>query len=153
MSTSCRGIDPRGHLDYPGRLHHRSRVYVGRTERFPCLPRYSAAALGPGDPDIELAYKFEADAARVGLRLQARSGRSVPGGVAADCVSARLERRAHESVTPEGSRPPLKQASLSSIRLPHANSRACSRRNSPADRGVIPRSRSGASSQVASTVS
>jgi hypothetical protein len=65
MSTSCRGIDPRGHLDYPGRLHHRSRVYVGRTERFPCLPRYSAAALGPGDPDIELAYKFEADAARV----------------------------------------------------------------------------------------
>jgi hypothetical protein len=89
----------------------------------------------------------------LGLRLQARSGRSVPGGVAADCVSARLERRAHEWVTPEGSRSPLTQASLSSIRLPHANSRACSRRNSLADRGVIPRSRSGASSQVASTVS
>src|SRR5699024_5969740 len=54
---------------------------------FPYLPRHSAAALGPGERDIELAYKFEADAAiegPLGLQLQTQSGRSVPGTIAVD---------------------------------------------------------------------
>lgn len=70
-----------------GKTTFSDAVYLGHPERFPYLPRHSAAALGPGDRDIELAYKFESDAAKegpLGLQLQAQSGRSVPGTVAAD---------------------------------------------------------------------
>ncbi|WP_162958816.1 ATP-dependent nuclease [Nocardia yunnanensis] len=70
-----------------GKTTFSDAVYLGHPERFPYLPRHSAAALGPGDRDIELEYKFEADAAKegpLGLQLQAQSGRSVPGTVAAD---------------------------------------------------------------------
>ncbi len=59
------------------------------TKNLGCLPRHSAAALGPGDRDIELTYRFEADSSKegpLGLQLQAQSGRSVPGTVAADWV-------------------------------------------------------------------
>ncbi|WP_405180037.1 ATP-dependent nuclease [Nocardia sp. NBC_01377] len=69
-----------------GKTTFSDAVYLGHPERFPYLPRHSAAALGPGDRDVELAYKFEADAAKegpLGLQLQAQSGRSAPGTVAA----------------------------------------------------------------------
>lgn len=70
-----------------GKTTFSDAVYLGHQEKFPYLPRYSAAALGPGDRDIEVEYKFEADVANegpLGVQLQAQSGRSVPGTVAAD---------------------------------------------------------------------
>lgn len=95
----------RGSVDYPlevnlpgrfsviagpnggGKTTFSDAVYLGHQEKFPYLPRHSAAALGPGDRDIEVAYKFETDVARegpLGLQLQAQSGRSAPGTIAAD---------------------------------------------------------------------
>lgn len=83
-----------------GKTTFSDAVYLGHPKRFPYLPRHSAAALGPGDRDIELAYKFEADPAKegpLGLQLQAQSGRSVPGTVAADW--ARTLHRSMGSIT------------------------------------------------------
>lgn len=70
-----------------GKTTFSDAVYLGHPEKFPYLPRHPAAALGSGDRDIELEYKFESDAAHegpLGLQLQAQSGRSVPGTVAAE---------------------------------------------------------------------
>lgn len=70
-----------------GKTTFSDAVYLGHQEKFPYLPRHSAAALGPGDRDIEVEYKFEADAAAegpLGSQLQAQSGRSAPGTVAAE---------------------------------------------------------------------
>jgi putative ATP-dependent endonuclease of OLD family len=61
-------------------------IYLGHGQRFPRLPRQSAAALGPADRDLEVVYSFEANAAEegpLGRRLQAHSGRSAPGTEAA----------------------------------------------------------------------
>jgi putative ATP-dependent endonuclease of OLD family len=95
----------RGSVDYPlevslpgrftviaganggGKTTFSDAVYLAHTERFPYLPRHSAAALGTGDRDIELAYTFErhaADEGPLGRQLQDQSGRSVPGTVAAE---------------------------------------------------------------------
>ena len=49
-----------------GKTTFSDAVYLGHPQRFPHLPRHSAAALGPGDRDIEVAYRFEADAAKEG---------------------------------------------------------------------------------------
>lgn len=57
-------------------------IYLGHNKRFPQLPRHPAAALGPGDRDIEVQYRFESDVADegpLGQQLQAQSGRSAPG--------------------------------------------------------------------------
>lgn len=70
-----------------GKTTFSDAVYLAHTERFPYLPRHSAAALGTGDRDIELEYKFEghaADEGPLGKQLQDQSGRSVPGTVAAE---------------------------------------------------------------------
>lgn len=70
-----------------GKTTFSDAVYLGHPEKFPYLPRHSASALGPGDRDIEMEYKFEADATRegpLGKQLQAQSGRSVPGTIAAE---------------------------------------------------------------------
>ncbi|NKV32807.1 AAA family ATPase [Rhodococcus hoagii] len=70
-----------------GKTTFSDAVYLGHSERFPYLPRHSAAALGSGERDIELAYRFEAEAAKegpLGRQLQSQSGRSAPGTVAAD---------------------------------------------------------------------
>lgn len=83
-----------------GKTTFSDAVYLGHPQRFPHLPRHSAAALGPGDRDIEVAYRFEADAAKegpLGLQLQLQSGRSVPGTVAADW--ARTLHRSMGSIT------------------------------------------------------
>lgn len=69
-----------------GKTTFSDAVYLGHSERFPYLPRHSAAALGSGERDIELTYKFEAEAAKegpLGRQLQSQSGRSAPGTVAA----------------------------------------------------------------------
>lgn len=61
-------------------------LYLGHSQRFPQLPRISAAALGPADRDLEIEYSFEAsahDEGPLGRQLQAQSGRSAPGTVAA----------------------------------------------------------------------
>lgn len=61
-------------------------IYLSHAKRFPHLPRHSAAALGAGDRDIEVEYRFEGDAAAegpLGRQLQAQGGRSAPGTVAA----------------------------------------------------------------------
>lgn len=83
-----------------GKTTFSDAVYLGHHERFPSLPRHSAAALGPRDRDIELAYRFEADVAKegpLGIQLQAQSGRSVPGTVAAEW--ARTLHRSMGSIT------------------------------------------------------
>ncbi len=70
-----------------GKTTFSDAVYLGHQERFPFLPRHSAAALGTGDRDIEVEYMFEADVVGegpLGLQLQAQSGRSAPGTVAAE---------------------------------------------------------------------
>ena len=70
-----------------GKTTFSDAVYLGHQEKFPYLPRHSAAALGPGDRDIEIEYNFEVDVAKegpLGLQLQAQSGRSAPGTVAAN---------------------------------------------------------------------
>lgn len=64
-----------------GETTFRGAVYLAHTERFPSLLRHSAEALGTGDRDIELEYKFEGhavDEGPLGKRLQDQSGRSVP---------------------------------------------------------------------------
>ena len=83
-----------------GKTTFSDAVYLGHPERFPFLPRHSAAALGPRDRDIELAYRFEADVAKegpLGIQLQAQSGRSAPGTVAAEW--ARTLHRSMGSIT------------------------------------------------------
>lgn len=70
-----------------GKTTFSDAVYLAHPERFPYLPRHSAAALGTGDRDLELVYRFEADAADegpLGNQLQNQGGRSVPGTVAAE---------------------------------------------------------------------
>lgn len=70
-----------------GKTTFSDAVYLAHTERFPYLPRHSAAALGTGDRDIEVEYKFERHAAAegpLGKQLQDQSGRLVPGTVAAE---------------------------------------------------------------------
>lgn len=54
--------------------------------RFPQLPRYSAAALGTGDRDVEVEYRFSAnlgDEGPLGRQVQAQSGHTSLGGLAA----------------------------------------------------------------------
>lgn len=78
-------------------------VYLGHPERFPYLPRHSAAALGSGDRDIELEYRFEAEGepeGPLGEQLQAQSGRSESGTVA-----ARWARTLHRSLGSIKTRP------------------------------------------------
>jgi putative ATP-dependent endonuclease of OLD family len=61
-------------------------IYLGHSARFPQLPRQPADALGAGDRDIEVQYRFAAvgDAeGPLGLQLQALSGHVAPGTVAA----------------------------------------------------------------------
>lgn len=61
-------------------------IYLAHAKRFPHLPRLPAAALGSGDRDIEVEYRFDSDATRegpLGRQLQAQGGRSAPGTVAA----------------------------------------------------------------------
>ncbi|MGX5692485.1 ATP-dependent nuclease [Dermacoccus abyssi] len=70
-----------------GKTTFSDAVYLGHQERFPYLPRHSAAALGPGDRDVEVEYRFDADVADegpLGAQLQAQSGRSAPGTIAAE---------------------------------------------------------------------
>lgn len=57
-------------------------IYLSHGKRFPHLPRHSAAALGTGDRDIEVEYRFDDDAASegpLGRELQAQSGRNAAG--------------------------------------------------------------------------
>lgn len=59
---------------------------LGHSKRFPQQPRLSAAALGAGDRELEVEYSFAATGETegpLGRQLQAQSGRSVPGSVAA----------------------------------------------------------------------
>lgn len=61
-------------------------LYLGHGQRFPLLPRHSAAALGPGEREIEVQYRFDAEADKegpLGQQLRAISGLSAPGGEAA----------------------------------------------------------------------
>lgn len=61
-------------------------IYLSHGKHFPHLPRHSAAALGAGDRDIEVEYRFENDVATegpLGRQLQAQGGRIAPGTVAA----------------------------------------------------------------------
>ncbi|WP_082097212.1 ATP-dependent nuclease [Demequina silvatica] len=61
-------------------------IYLGHAKRFPLLPRHSASALGSGDRDLQIEYKFALDTAGegpLGRQLQAQSGREAPGTVAA----------------------------------------------------------------------
>lgn len=62
-------------------------IYLSHAKRFPHLPRHSAAALGAGDRDIEVEYRFDTDLAAegpLGRQLQAQAGRTAPGTVAAE---------------------------------------------------------------------
>lgn len=62
-------------------------IYLSHGKRFPHLPRHSAAALGPGDRDIEVEYRYDDDVATegpLGRQLQAQGGRTAPGTVAAE---------------------------------------------------------------------
>lgn len=62
-------------------------IYLSHVKHFPHLPRHSAAALGAGDRDIEIEYRFDADVATegpLGRQLQAQAGRTAPGTVAAE---------------------------------------------------------------------
>ncbi|MDE1671754.1 ATP-dependent nuclease [Nocardia gipuzkoensis] len=62
-------------------------VYLSHAKRFPQLPRSSAAALGSGDRDIEVEYRFDDDLFRegpLGRQLQAQGGRNAPGTIAAE---------------------------------------------------------------------
>ena len=62
-------------------------IYLGHGKRFPHLPRHSAAALGTGDRDIEVEYRFERDTSPegpLGQQIQAQGGRIAPGTVAAE---------------------------------------------------------------------
>lgn len=62
-------------------------IYLSHGKRFPHLPRHSAAALGMGDRDIEVAYRFEDEPDKegpLGQQLQAQGGRLAPGTVAAE---------------------------------------------------------------------
>ena len=86
----------RGSVDYPlevtlpgrftviaganggGKTTFSDAVYLGHPERFPYLPRHSAAALGAGDRDIEVEYKFEADVADEGPLGLAAAGSERP---------------------------------------------------------------------------
>lgn len=61
-------------------------ISLGHSKRFPQQPRLSAAALGAGDRELEVEYSFAATGEAegpLGRQLQAQSGRSVPGTVAA----------------------------------------------------------------------
>ena len=61
-------------------------IYLGHSARFPQLPRQPADALGAGDRDIEVEYRFAATGTvegPLGLQLQAQSGHAAPGTVAA----------------------------------------------------------------------
>ncbi len=61
-------------------------IYLAHSTRFPQLPRFPAAALGNGDRDVEVEYAFALQGAEegpLGRQLQAQSGRSAPGTVAA----------------------------------------------------------------------
>ncbi len=61
-------------------------ISLGHSKRFPQQPRLSAAALGAGDRELEIEYSFAATGETegpLGRQLQAQSGRSVPGTVAA----------------------------------------------------------------------
>lgn len=62
-------------------------IYLSHSQRFPHLPRQSASALGAGDRDIEVAYRFETEADKegpLGQQLQAQAGRAAPGTIAAE---------------------------------------------------------------------
>ncbi|MBC2644774.1 MULTISPECIES: ATP-dependent endonuclease [unclassified Rhodococcus (in: high G+C Gram-positive bacteria)] len=62
-------------------------IYLAHSKRFPHLPRYSAAALGSGDRDIEVEYRFDSDSTRegpLGRQLQDQAGRCSPGTIAAE---------------------------------------------------------------------
>ncbi|MBT0993155.1 AAA family ATPase [Cellulomonas sp. DKR-3] len=61
-------------------------IYLGHRQKFPHLPRLSAAALGAGERDIEVEYSFAGPGAAegpLGRQLQTQSGRNAPGTVAA----------------------------------------------------------------------
>jgi putative ATP-dependent endonuclease of OLD family len=61
-------------------------AYMGHPEKFPRLPRQSAAALGSGARGIEIEYLYESDPAvegPLGRRLQAQTGVATPGAMAA----------------------------------------------------------------------
>ncbi|MCZ2849020.1 ATP-dependent nuclease [Modestobacter sp. VKM Ac-2978] len=61
-------------------------IYLGHANRFPRLPRQSAAALGTGERDVTVEYSYEADARTegpLGRQLQGQTGRTAPDTVAA----------------------------------------------------------------------
>jgi putative ATP-dependent endonuclease of OLD family len=61
-------------------------AYLAHPEKFPRLPRQSAAALGSGTRGIDIEYAYETDPAAEGLlgqHLQAQSGAATPGAMAA----------------------------------------------------------------------
>jgi putative ATP-dependent endonuclease of the OLD family len=60
-------------------------LYLGHGQRFPHLPRHSAAALGAGDRHVEVEYSYAVLGdveGPLGLQLQAQSSRSAAGTVA-----------------------------------------------------------------------
>lgn len=62
-------------------------IYLSHSARFPPLPRHSAYALGAGDRDIQVEYRFAAAGdveGPLGRQLQAQSGHVAPGAVAAE---------------------------------------------------------------------
>lgn len=86
-----------------GKTTFSDAVYLGHPKRFPHLPRHSAAALGVGDRDIELEYRFASDPGEegpLGLQMQALSGRTAPGTVAAEWA-----RTLHRSLGSIATRP------------------------------------------------
>lgn len=62
-------------------------IYLSHSKRFPHLPRLSVAALGSGERDIEVEYRFEDEADKegpLGRQLQTQGGSRSPRSVAAE---------------------------------------------------------------------
>ena len=69
-----------------GKTTFSDAAYLGHSRVFPRLPPLSSAALGDGSRFVDVEYEFAADPADegpLGLQIQAQSGRSAPGTVAA----------------------------------------------------------------------
>ncbi|GAT87932.1 hypothetical protein CVCC1112_2591 [Paenarthrobacter nicotinovorans] len=94
-------------------------IYLGHRERFPRLPSPGAAALGPGEREIYLEYRFEEELARegeLGLQLQAQSGSSRAGLTAGSWVTQLSRDLGRVRARVEGSDPV--QASTRVVYLP-----------------------------------